>query len=137
MSILRVLAPAVLVLPLAAQKLDQPIGLEAFQKLLQQYDKNGDKKIQRTEYPRSDAAWKNLDRTGDGVLEAADFERQGPKLRPNEVIRDHNGPAEKLPKVGAPAPDFELAMLGVKDKKVKLSSFAGKQPVALIFGSWT
>lgn len=141
MSTLRVLAaaalPALCALPLAAQRPGQPIGVEAFQKLLQQYDKNGDKKIQRTEYLRTDGAWQNLDRNGDGVLDVADFEAPGQKPRPNEVIRERNGPAEKLPKVGGPAPDFELPMLGMKDKKVKLSSFAGKQPVALIFGSWT
>jgi len=138
MTIVRALASAaLLVLPLAAQRLGQPLGAEAFAKLLQQYDKNGDKKITRTEYLRGDTAWQNLDRNGDGVLEAADFEAAGPKPRPNDVIRERNAPADKLPKVGEQAPDFELAMLGMKDKKVKLSSFAGKQPVALIFGSWT
>ncbi|MDO8349175.1 MAG: hypothetical protein Q7T30_02990 [Planctomycetota bacterium] len=138
MSLLRLLVVAALpVLPLAAQRLGQPLGAEAFQKLLQQYDKNGDKKIARTEYLRTDAAWANLDRDGNGVLEAPDFEAPGSKPRPNDVIRERNGPAEKLPKVGDKAPDFELPMLGMKDKKVKLSSFAGKQPVALIFGSWT
>jgi hypothetical protein len=39
-------------------------------------------------------------------------------------------------KVGDPAPDFELARLDGKGK-VKLSSFQGRQPVVLIFGSYT
>jgi len=138
MTIVRALTAAVLlVVPIAAQRMGQPLGAEAFQKLLQQYDKNGDKRIQRAEYPRTDAGWKSLDRNSDGVLEAQDFAEVAPKPRPADVIRERNAPAEKLPKVGDVAPDFELPMLGMKDKKVKLSSFAGKQPVALIFGSWT
>ena len=41
-------------------------------------------------------------------------------------------------KVGDVAPDFELQRLGGKDEaRVKLSSFQGKRPVALIFGSYT
>lgn len=138
MTIVRALAAAaLLVLPIAAQRMGQPLGAEAFQKLLQQYDKNGDKKIQRAEYPRTDAAFASLDRNSDGVLEALDFETPSTRARSGDVIRERNAPAAKLPKVGEVAPDFELPMLGMKDKKVKLSSFAGKQPVALIFGSWT
>lgn len=41
-------------------------------------------------------------------------------------------------KVGDEAPDFELQRLGAKDEeRVKLSSFQGKKPVVLIFGSYT
>ena len=39
-------------------------------------------------------------------------------------------------KVGGPAPDFNLKRLH-GDGKVKLSSFKGKKPVVLIFGSYT
>ena len=39
-------------------------------------------------------------------------------------------------KVNDPAPDFQLTRLGAEGK-VKLSSFQGKQPVVLIFGSYT
>lgn len=62
--------------------------------------------------------------------------------------------ADTSPKVGAAAPDFELSRLkdllaektpaaktaaakGKKPEKVKLSSFRGKKPVVLIFGSYT
>jgi len=138
MTIVHVLASAVLlVLPIAAQRMGEPLGAEAFQKLLQQYDKNGDKKIQRSEYLRTDAGFASLDRNRDGVLEAQDFETPAARPRSGDVIRERNAPAAKLPKVGDKAPDFELPMLGMKDTKVKLSSFAGKQPVALIFGSYT
>jgi hypothetical protein len=38
--------------------------------------------------------------------------------------------------VGDPAPDFTLSTVDRKSK-ITLSSFRGKQPVALIFGSYT
>ena len=130
-------AAAVIALPIAAQRPGQQPGDDAFQKLLQQYDKNKDGKIQRTEYPRTDAAFTNLDRDGDGAITAKDFEVQTPRGRDNPGVRAMMVPAAKLPKVGDAAPDFELPMLGMKDTKVKLSSFTGKKPVALIFGSYT
>ena len=40
------------------------------------------------------------------------------------------------PAVGADAPDFELSRLGGSER-VRLSSFWGSKPVALIFGSYT
>ena len=45
-------------------------------------------------------------------------------------------PREGSLKVGDPAPDFELTRLDGKGT-VKLSSFKGKRPVALVFGSYT
>lgn len=39
-------------------------------------------------------------------------------------------------KVGGAAPDFNLKMLDSQER-VRLSSFAGKKPVALILGSYT
>jgi len=39
-------------------------------------------------------------------------------------------------RVGDPAPDFSLPDVK-KTKEVKLSSFKGKKPVVLIFGSYT
>jgi hypothetical protein len=47
------------------------------------------------------------------------------------MARDDMGP-----KVGEPAPDFCLKRLGTQER-VRLSSFRGRQPVALIFGSYT
>ncbi|MBI3096905.1 MAG: hypothetical protein HYY93_01465 [Planctomycetes bacterium] len=53
-------------------------------------------------------------------------------------------PQEGALKVGDSAPDFELKQLPAPDArktdepvKVKLSSFQGKKPVVLIFGSYT
>ena len=44
--------------------------------------------------------------------------------------------SKNVPKVGEMAPDFELKTTDGK-RSVKLSSFRGKQPVVLIFGSFT
>jgi hypothetical protein len=42
----------------------------------------------------------------------------------------------KAPAVGSVAPDFDLPLLG-SSVRVRLSSFVGIRPVALIFGSYT
>jgi hypothetical protein len=47
------------------------------------------------------------------------------------IERDETGP-----KAGEPAREFSLKRLG-SDERVRLSSFQGKQPVALVFGSYT
>ena len=47
------------------------------------------------------------------------------------VARDEMGPH-----VGDSPPDFDLKRLG-SDERVRLSSFKGQRPVALIFGSYT
>ncbi len=85
---------------------------------------------------------------GVGVLLAAGTGRAGERRRRRPRRVDNS------PKVGALAPDFELDRLEdvlddkqatektagkapKKPQKVKLSSFRGKQPVVLIFGSYT
>lgn len=48
--------------------------------------------------------------------------------------------SDRAPSVGDLAPDFELRRLEdghAGDAKVRLSSFRGERPVALIFGSYT
>ncbi len=52
-----------------------------------------------------------------------------------EENKKHGWGEGKL-KVGQRAPDFNLKILGSKER-VRLSSFAGKKPVALIFGTYT
>lgn len=44
---------------------------------------------------------------------------------------------EPAPSVGEVAPDFTLPLADDSQKSVQLSSFVGKKPVALIFGSYT
>ncbi len=131
-TLIVVAAAAFLTAPAPGQR--TPLGTEVLTRLLQQYDKNKDGKIQKDEYPRTAVAFANLDHDGNGVLDAADF--AAPAKRPAGDPRGRED-ADKLPKVGSMAPDFELPMLGMKDTTVKLSSLRGKQPVALIFGSWT
>lgn len=123
---------------LPAQRRQPQDSAKVFAFLASSYDKDKDGRITRAEYPRTDAAFKNLDRDGDGVLTAADFtaariaeQRAAPR---RSLLRDR---PRHVPKVGDTAPDFELPMLGMKDQQVKLSDFAGKQPVVLIFGSYT
>ncbi len=43
---------------------------------------------------------------------------------------------EMGPKIGETPPDFNLKRMGSTDR-VRLSSFRGKSPVALVFGSYT
>jgi len=57
--------------------------------------------------------------------------------RRDDVIRSFSERAIKGPKPGDEAPDFELPLLGERARKVRLSSFRAKKPVALIFGSFT
>jgi cytochrome oxidase Cu insertion factor (SCO1/SenC/PrrC family) len=45
-------------------------------------------------------------------------------------------PSEGKLAVGDLAPDFELTVRG-GEQKVRLSSFRGRRPVALVFGSYT
>lgn len=47
------------------------------------------------------------------------------------TARDETGPKE-----GEIPPDFNLKLMG-SEEKVSLSSFKGKRPVALVFGSYT
>ncbi len=125
---------ACLLAPAAAQR--PGAAPDVLLKLLQQYDKDQDGKVQRGEYPRTAAAFANLDRDKNGVLDGADFAMAPVRPKRGEG-RPAKGEVEKVPKVGDMAPDFELPMLGMKDTTIKLSSFRGSKPVALIFGSYT
>ena len=76
--------------------------------------------------------------TGKGISAREVLELQGkeflsPVVRALEgvVARDEMGP-----KVGQEPPDFFLKKLG-SEERVRLSSFTGKRPVALVFGSYT
>ena len=66
----------------------------------------------------------------------------GPPPRPsanywlNMLLSGQLGSLTEGPKLGQPAPNFELATLDGK-RRIKLSSYRGKKPVVLIFGSFT
>lgn len=63
-------------------------------------------------------------------LAEAQGRRGGPGK--SKIDRREDGTLKK----GQKAPDFNLEKVGSK-KKVKLSTFRGKKPVVLIFGSYT
>ena len=67
------------------------------------------------------------------MLDAAGADLDGILRQAMEAVvaRDEMGPH-----VGDAPPDFNLKRLG-SDERVRLSSFKGKRPVALIFGSYT
>lgn len=88
-----------------------------------------------------------LDEDADKLLAAAEVEgffderatdgvwKLQPQTRPVQAAADRGEP-KSGPKVGTVAPDFLLAPPKGGDA-VKLSSFKGKKPVALVFGSYT
>ena len=55
------------------------------------------------------------------------------------AAQDHGGhrSPEGALKAGDAAPDFTLKSVGGEGRTVSLSSFKGKQPVVLVFGSFT
>ena len=60
---------------------------------------------------------------------------QGPSPQAREVMRTM-GHGEGTLKPGEMAPDFDLRLVQ-STKQVRLSSFRGKRPVALVFGSYS
>ncbi|MEM7166129.1 MAG: hypothetical protein AAF581_11730 [Planctomycetota bacterium] len=81
----------------------------------------------------------SVDRDGDGDLSAAEVgsgRRRG--FRGGAPSgRNRGGGAPAPPQAGDSAPDFTLPYATDIEKTVTLSSYAGKRPVALIFGSYT
>lgn len=167
------------------------------------FDRNGDGRVERQEFPGDQAVWSRLDRTGDdrftaedldwstggvlasrraatfalgksadasgdgrisrdewlalfeqaagasGQLTDEDLERlvfrpgavKAARERQNrdsidELLREYRQNDSPAPDVEQLAPDFELESLdGVR--RVRLSDYRGKRPVALVFGSFT
>ena len=98
--------------------------------LLSRHDADCDGVITRSEYDRGDTAFARLDRDGDGLVSAADWDVEGGR-GPGSIGRRPQAPEE-----GAVAPDFTLAPPD-GGEPVTLSDHAGVRPVALIFGSYT
>jgi hypothetical protein len=113
-------------------------GERAWKFFAERHDKNRDGKVGKDEYGRGDAKFAQLDRDEDGVLTSADFGSAPRRPRGERPASRPSRPAAaSLPKVGDTAPDFELPVLGEKERTVRLSSYAGKRPVALVFGSYS
>ena len=109
-------------------------------RMIEILDTNRDDAISKDEL---DAVWTALDRNEDGAIKGDEFARSrggpGGARGGGGGARGGGGSA---PEEGTDAPDFELAYAS-KDgkakggKKVRLSSFEGDKPVALVFGSYT
>ncbi len=115
-------AALLFVLPLPAQDSGQGAW-----DLLRRHDRDGDGKISLDEYTRG-AEGRGGGR-GAGGRGAGGAGRD----RPGAGSERGAGP----PQSGELAPDFELPFAEELDRKVRLSSYVGKKPVALIFGSYT
>lgn len=78
------------------------------------------------------------DADGDGVVSGSDLGAQARNAggRNRQRGRRGRGDAAGVPQPGDAAPDFTLPTKDGKSQ-VTLSAFAGKRPVALIFGSYT
>ena len=122
--------------------------------MIRESDKNKDGKISREEMPqRMKRFFDRVDTNSDDVIDDAELKalekrfksRQPRQPRPDRGGGDSSGkqkganssksgddPAAE----GKVAPDFELKSLD-GETSVKLSTFKGKKPVALIFGSYT
>ncbi len=103
-------------------------GGSGWEFVAKKYDADKDGIVTAEEYTRGEEGFKSLDRDGDGSITSKDWEGQG---------RSRRGGSGDAPSVGQPAPEFALTEIRDKDKTVKLSEFAGKKPVALLFGSCT
>jgi hypothetical protein len=100
----------------------------------ERYDANGDGRITRSEYTRSEAGFVNLDVDEDGVLTARDFASRWDEVprggQTKETIYAREGPD-----VGVPAPGFRLP--STTGEVMDLDQFRGKKPLVLAFGSFT
>lgn len=99
--------------------------------LRERYDADGDGRIARDEYTRSERGFAHLDADQDGWVTAFDFEAQWDgKPRVEEFTWGEGGP-----EVGEPAPP--IALPSTDGATIALDSFRGKRPVVLVFGSFT
>jgi hypothetical protein len=74
-----------------------------------------------------------LPEMSDAWLASAGLSRERwEQIRAQMRAREAHAPA-----IGDRAPDFDLPYLGGDGARVRLSSFQGRRPVALIFGSYT
>lgn len=102
-------------------------GAGGWEFVAKKYDANKDNKVSAEEYTRGAEAFKALDKDKDGLITQSDWAGGG----------RGRGDRGTAPQVGQVAPDFALSHVSDPDKQATLSSFAGKKPVALIFGSCT
>ena len=129
-----VLAPGLLVATSAAQdgegqrsrRKGGPRGPN-FHFMLQQMDKDKDKKVSKAEYSGPDQRFDQMDENKDGFLTKDEFAKK-PRRR--------GSGDDGAPKVGDEAPTFKLKTLNGKSE-FDLADDRGKRPVVLFFGSYT
>ena len=112
-------------------------GDSAWKFLADKYDTNKDGRITTDEYQRDQDTFLRLDRNKDGALSAEDWTDSSDSKSPgnNRSESRNNRSRNKAPEWGQFAPDFELTFVNDAKKTARLSSYRGKKPVALIFGS--
>jgi hypothetical protein len=125
----------------------RPAGNESpsWRYLRARYDHDRDGRIEHEEYSRSAEAFHRLDADGDGVVSASDFDPRWDGVPRIAAAAGENGDrwigmedfvhGEGGPEVGEPAPPFRL--VATNGEEIGLSAFHAKQPVALVFGSYT
>lgn len=119
----------------AAPGADQAAGpASAWIYYRQRYDADGDGRITRAEYTRSEIGFLHLDANRDGVISGADFARRWESL-PRTGGQEGSFFVEGGPRLGAPAPGFRLPTTA--GEAVDLAQFRWKKPVVLVFGSFT
>lgn len=109
--------------------------------LFKRFDKDGDGLLEGDEIPRPlRRRLQQIDQNKDGKISLEEIKKARPSRsgRPGEIV---TGPARgerhaDTLKEGEPAPDFTLSD-PLEQRMVTLSSFQGKRPVVLIFGSYT
>ena len=112
---------------------NRPAGRGTLLDRIQAYDKNRDGKITRGEASGPLAQrFARMDANGDGVINQGELRQIANRIGRRRAGRDGEGVATE----GKTAPDFKLKSLDGK-RTVRLSSFSGTKPVALIFGSYT
>ena len=108
-----------------------PESVTAWSFLGNRYDGNGDGRITRAEYTRSDRGFLNLDANRDGVLDSTDFDPDWDGVvRKEDFVYGEGGPV-----VGDTAPTFALPL--TTGGEFDLAAWRGKKAVALVFGSFT
>ena len=121
-------------------------GAGRFIERIKAQDKNRDGKITKQEASgQLLQRFNRIDTNGDGVIDQAELKKLAERFaggRPSGGRPSGGRPSGGRPSsgggvaVGKAAPDFTLKSVDGK-QTVKLSSFAAKKPVALIFGSYT
>ena len=122
---------AVAIISVSERAKGQPRGRRNPIERIKALDKDKDGKISKEEAVGPFARmFSRVDINSDGVVDQAELRRMSMRFGGGRSAS--SGGVDE----GKPAPDFQLKTVDGKNE-VKLSSFEGTKPVALIFGSYT